>query len=111
MRETGYNYSPRNASGLNKSDFPSMVLKVEILSGQHIPRPAGDEKGEVIDPYVEVSIKGHHDDYSKPENKKKHTKSVHNNGFNPTWKESMEFHITRPELAFVEFRVKKENKL
>ena len=106
MRETGYNYSPRNASGLNKSDFPSMVLKVEILSGQHIPRPAGDEKGEVIDPYVEVSIKGHHDDYSKPENKKKHTKSVHNNGFNLTWKESMEFHITRPELAFVEFRVK-----
>ena len=40
----------------------------------------------------------------KPENKKK-TISVHNNGFNPTWKETFEFHIKVPDLAFVEFRV------
>ena len=104
MRETAYNYSPRNSSGLNKSDFPQMILRVEVLSGQHIPRPACAEKGEVIDPYVEVKIKGHYDDHSKPENKKK-TISVHNNGFNPTWKETFEFHIKVPDLAFVEFRV------
>ena len=33
-----------------------MKLSVEILSGQHIPRPQGVEEGEVIDPYVEVIV-------------------------------------------------------
>ena len=36
--------------------FPILILSVEILSGQHIPRPQGVEEGEVIDPYVEVIV-------------------------------------------------------
>ena len=32
-----------------------MTLTLEIVSGQHIPRPHGDDEGEVIDPYIEVS--------------------------------------------------------
>ena len=37
-----------------RSMFPSIILSVEILSGQHVPRPHGVDEGEVIDPYVEV---------------------------------------------------------
>ena len=37
-----------------RSIFPTLILSVEILSGQHIPRPHGVDEGEVIDPYVEV---------------------------------------------------------
>ena len=36
--------------------FPTLILSVEILSGQHIPRPHGVDEGEVIDPYVEVNM-------------------------------------------------------
>ena len=39
---------------VHRSLFPSIILSVEILSGQHIPRPHGVDEGEVIDPYVEV---------------------------------------------------------
>ena len=28
--------------------FPILILSVEILSGQHIPRPQGVEEGEII---------------------------------------------------------------
>ena len=38
--------------------YPAMTLSVEIVSGQHIPRPNNSEDGEVIDPYIEVS-RGH----------------------------------------------------
>ena len=36
--------------------FPILILSVEILSGQHIPRPQGVEEGEIIDTYVEVIV-------------------------------------------------------
>ena len=42
-----------------------MTLSLEVVSGQHIPRPQGADEGEVIDPYVEVNIiKGGHDQLS-----------------------------------------------
>ena len=45
-----------------------MTLSLEVVSGQHIPRPQGADEGEVIDPYVEVNIiKGGHDQLSKYE--------------------------------------------
>ena len=36
--------------------FPSMTLTVEIISGQHIPKPKGATEGEVVDPYIEVIV-------------------------------------------------------
>ena len=36
--------------------FPSLTLIVEVISGQHIPRPKNEDDGEIIDPYVEVII-------------------------------------------------------
>ena len=78
---------------------------MEILSGQHIPRPNNSEKGEVIDPYVEVKVRGHLDDFSN-ENNRHETKTVRNNGFSPSWREKFELYLTAPELAFLELKVK-----
>ena len=57
-REPGAKYSPSNAGDLDKTEFPSLHLTVEILSGQNIPKPNNSQKGEVIDPYVVVTIRG-----------------------------------------------------
>ena len=56
LREHGYNYSPMSSACLDRAQFPSLGLVVEVLSGQHIPRPGGveDTEWEVVDPYVEV---------------------------------------------------------
>ena len=81
-----------------------MELNIEILSGQHIPRPQDKDDGEVIDPYVEVRIRGHPTDYDN-ENNKKSTEAVRNNGFNPTWKEKFKFNVHFPDLAFLELKV------
>jgi Ca2+-binding EF-hand superfamily protein len=105
LRDPSIAYSPTSPSGLDRSLFPTLILSVEILSGQHIPRPRGTDEGEVIDPYVEVKIRGHPDDYNEPDNHKE-TEAVRNNGFNPTWKQSFTFSIKVPEVAFLELKVK-----
>lgn len=49
------------------------MLRVTILSGQHLPNSA--KKGDIVDPYVQVKVRGH------PEDKQKQrTKIVKNNG-------------------------------
>ena len=55
MREHGHNYSPTSSASLDRSLFPSLSLVVEILSGQHVPRPGNDEDyRDIVDPYVMV---------------------------------------------------------
>jgi len=107
LRDPDFKYSPENADGFDEKTFPSMELTVEILSGQHIPRPESDDgnAGEVIDPYVEIRIRGHEIDYNNSENNQK-TEHVKNNGFNPTWRESFTFDIKFPDLAILDLKVK-----
>jgi len=105
LRDAAINYSPISPSGLDRSLFPILILSIEILSGQHIPRPKGVDEGEIIDPYVEVRIRGHPDDYYEPENRKE-TKAVRNNGFNPTWREAFVFTLKVPDLAILDLKVK-----
>ena len=101
-REPGSGYSPGSVGGLT-SEFPSLRLKVEVISGQNIPRPNSQETGEVIDPYVEVMIWGHGHDTSSPCK----TEHVRNNGLNPCWGKRMEFALAFPHLAIIEFRVRR----
>lgn len=105
LRDPNLAYSPISPSGLDWSQFPPMILSVDILSGQHIPRPAGVDEGEVIDPYVEVKIRGHPDDFNDKGNHVE-TQHVRNNGFNPTWRQSFTFNVKVPDLAILEFKVK-----
>jgi hypothetical protein len=62
--------------------MPEQVLKVHVISGQQLPKPGGAAYGEVIDPYVSISLHGVGLD--KMEFR---TRTVDNNGFNPVWDE------------------------
>jgi len=104
LRRPEMHYNPTKLNGLNKSIFPSLTLDIEIVSGQHIPKPKGAEEGEVIDPYIEIRIHGHNDDH-KDENSVE-TNYVKNNGFNPVWREVFKFNIIVPDLAMLELKVK-----
>lgn len=97
-REPGSGYGPGSLTSV-----PGLRLKVEVLSGQNIPRPNSEEAGEVIDPYVEVMIWGHGHDTSSP----CRTEPVRNNGLNPSWRKRMEFVLAFPHLAIIEFRVRR----
>ena len=55
LREQGHNYSPTSSAGLDRSKFPCLSLVVEVLSGQHIPRPGNvEDDSDIVDPYVTV---------------------------------------------------------
>lgn len=94
-----------NASLPEKWDAqPKQVLNeltVTVVSGHYLPKPLGKSvRSEVIDPYVQVGLHGVAADTAKFE-----TKSIDNNGFNPSWNEKFTFKITAPELALVSFIV------
>lgn len=90
-------------------------VTLTIISGQQIPKPRGDAKGEVIDPYVTVQMHGIKSDATKVLK----TAVVDNNGFNPVWasiKEAREgstkgshstfrFSLRAPELALLKVAV------
>ncbi|XP_023810622.1 1-phosphatidylinositol 4,5-bisphosphate phosphodiesterase eta-2-like isoform X3 [Oryzias latipes] len=95
----GYILKPkRMCKGQKKTQ---LVLK--IISGQQLPKPKDSmfgDRGEIIDPFVEVEIIGLPVDCSKQQ-----TKVVDDNGFNPLWEETLVFNIQMPQIALVRFQV------
>ncbi|XP_068162408.1 1-phosphatidylinositol 4,5-bisphosphate phosphodiesterase eta-2-like [Antennarius striatus] len=78
-------------------------LVLKIISGQQLPKPKDSmlgDRGEIIDPFVEVEIIGLPLDCCKEQ-----TRVVDDNGFNPMWEETLVFTIHMPELALVRFLV------
>ncbi|XP_070560121.1 1-phosphatidylinositol 4,5-bisphosphate phosphodiesterase eta-2-like [Ptychodera flava] len=78
-------------------------LLMRIISGQQLPKPPQSilgERGEIIDPYVEVEIVGVPIDCAR-----RQTQTINDNGFNPVWDETMVFTLNLPELALVRFMV------
>ncbi|ETV75922.1 hypothetical protein H257_09883 [Aphanomyces astaci] len=55
------------------------AITVTVCSGQHLPKPHGDKKGEIIDPYVVLDFVG---DGVSSQCK---SPTIQNNGLNPTW--------------------------
>jgi len=120
LRDPSLGYSPCSPAWpsqqhqpglLGINTFPGLILTIEVLSGQHLPRSKGTEfdvDKDIIDPYVEVRIRGHPDDFN--EHPKVETQYVRNNGFNPSWRESFTFNLKVPELAIIEFKVKDHSK-
>ncbi|XP_078281182.1 1-phosphatidylinositol 4,5-bisphosphate phosphodiesterase eta-2-like [Rhinoraja longicauda] len=85
-------------SGLTKKQ-----LVLRIISGQQLPKPKDSmlgDRGEIIDPFVEVEIIGLAVDCTKEQ-----TRVVDDNGFNPMWEETLVFTLHMPELALVRFLV------
>ncbi|XP_029288720.1 1-phosphatidylinositol 4,5-bisphosphate phosphodiesterase eta-2 [Cottoperca gobio] len=78
-------------------------LVLKIISGQQLPKPKDSmfgDRGEIIDPFVEVEIIGLNVDSSKQQ-----TTVVDDNGFNPMWEETFVFNIQMPQIALVHFQV------
>ncbi|XP_041801425.1 1-phosphatidylinositol 4,5-bisphosphate phosphodiesterase eta-2 [Chelmon rostratus] len=78
-------------------------LVLKIISGQQLPKPKDSmfgDRGEIIDPFVEVEIIGLPADCSKQQ-----TRVVDDNGFNPMWEETLVFSIQMPQIALVRFQV------
>ncbi|XP_047486033.1 1-phosphatidylinositol 4,5-bisphosphate phosphodiesterase eta-2-like isoform X2 [Penaeus chinensis] len=92
-------YSPSELS-----DRYTKVIRVTILSGQHLPNSA--KKGDIVDPYVQVKVRGHPLDKQK-----QRTKLVKNNGFNPVWNETLELRIKVPQVSLIYFSLRDESSL
>jgi Ca2+-binding EF-hand superfamily protein len=75
-------------------------LSISVISAQQLPKPRDDLEGDIIDPYceVEVLVAG----FEEPVGKFK-TKSVHDNGYNPTWNESFHCEVKFDDLVFLRF--------
>ncbi|XP_041946152.1 1-phosphatidylinositol 4,5-bisphosphate phosphodiesterase eta-2 [Alosa sapidissima] len=78
-------------------------LMLKIISGQQLPKPKDSmlgDRGEIIDPFVEVEIIGLPVDCQKTQ-----TRVVDDNGFNPMWEETLLFSVHLPQIALVRFTV------
>ncbi|XP_077997478.1 1-phosphatidylinositol 4,5-bisphosphate phosphodiesterase delta-1-like [Glandiceps talaboti] len=86
----------------NPGNESRCLLKIQVISGQQFPKISS----EIIDPYVKVYIVGAPCDWNEAK-----TAVVKDNGFNPTWNETLEFDIKVPELAMVRFLVRDYEKI
>uniref|UniRef100_A0A8B9PIW6 Phosphoinositide phospholipase C n=1 Tax=Apteryx owenii TaxID=8824 RepID=A0A8B9PIW6_APTOW len=78
-------------------------LVLRIISGQQLPKPRDSmlgDRGEIIDPFVEVEVIGLPVDCVKEQ-----TRVVDDNGFNPMWEETLMFTVHMPEIALIRFLV------
>ncbi|XP_026118252.1 1-phosphatidylinositol 4,5-bisphosphate phosphodiesterase eta-2-like isoform X1 [Carassius auratus] len=78
-------------------------LVLKVISGQQLPKPKDSmlgDRGEIIDPFVEVEIIGLPVDCCKEQ-----TRVVDDNGFNPMWEETLVFTLHMPEVALIRFLV------
>ncbi|XP_048206054.1 1-phosphatidylinositol 4,5-bisphosphate phosphodiesterase eta-2 [Perognathus longimembris pacificus] len=78
-------------------------LALRVISGQQLPKPRDSmlgDRGEIIDPFVEVEVIGLPVDCSKEQ-----TRVVDDNGFNPMWEETLVFTVHMPEIALIRFLV------
>ncbi|XP_015281025.1 PREDICTED: 1-phosphatidylinositol 4,5-bisphosphate phosphodiesterase eta-1 [Gekko japonicus] len=94
-------FNPYSADPLPALPKKQLILK--IISGQQLPKPPDSmlgDRGEIIDPFVEVEIIGLPVDCCKDQ-----TRVVDDNGFNPVWEETLTFTIHMPEIALVRFLV------
>uniref|UniRef100_A0A3P9ALV5 Phosphoinositide phospholipase C n=1 Tax=Esox lucius TaxID=8010 RepID=A0A3P9ALV5_ESOLU len=94
-------FNPNLEDPLPGQKKTQLVLK--IISGQQLPKPKDSmlgDRGEVIDPSVEVEIIGLPVDCCKQQ-----TRVVDDNGFNPMWEETMVFSLHMAQIALVRFQV------
>lgn len=94
------------------SDFlkPKLEVVVKVKTAQFLrPLKQEDQVGDVIDPFVEVAIRGMDKDC-----KSERTGTVKNNGLNPSFKgknNRFVFNLHCPDVAMLVFSVFDENKL
>uniref|UniRef100_A0A3Q3G894 Phosphoinositide phospholipase C n=1 Tax=Kryptolebias marmoratus TaxID=37003 RepID=A0A3Q3G894_KRYMA len=91
-------FSPDNVGG--GPGHKPVLLTVQVISAQQLPKPERDKPSSIVDPHVRVEIHG-----APIDNMKKKTHRVDNNGFNPRWDCTFNFTVHVPELALLRFVV------
>ncbi|XP_059127896.1 1-phosphatidylinositol 4,5-bisphosphate phosphodiesterase delta-3 isoform X1 [Peromyscus eremicus] len=79
---------------------PRTTLTVQVLTAQQLPKLNAEKPSSIVDPLVRVEIHGVPADCAHKE-----TDYVLNNGFNPCWKQTLQFQLRVPELVLVRFVV------
>ena len=78
---------------------PRETLIITVVSAQFLS-PPNSKTSDIPDPYVHISIHG-----LPCDTKTRQTRTIDNNGLNPTWNETFDFPIRFPEMSLVHFTV------
>ncbi|XP_038277911.1 1-phosphatidylinositol 4,5-bisphosphate phosphodiesterase delta-4 [Dermochelys coriacea] len=103
LRETGTAFDPDNPR--SRAGGGPWSLAIQVISGQQLPKVTSGKASAIVDPLVRVEIHGIPADEARRE-----TQYVDNNGFNPSWGETLQFKVHVPELALVRFVVEDYDK-
>ncbi|KYR02620.1 phosphoinositide-specific phospholipase C [Tieghemostelium lacteum] len=98
LPETSNGFDPFKNQRHPASKYSKLIINV--LSARQLPKYTKTTKGEIIDPFVTLSIHG-----CPSDSKKEKTKTINNNGFNPHWDEEFEFNLVNSQLALLLIRV------
>lgn len=98
MRNPDTSFDPEYPGCGLKQDVKTLTVKV--ITAQQLPKINKEKNNSIVDPLVRVEV------YGVPlDNSKKETEYILNNGFNPTWDETLSLQVRIPELALVRFLV------
>jgi len=109
----GYVLKPPFLTNEEHSPSSAIKLSIRILSGSCLPKVKGKKFGEVMDPYVVVSVHDACDAFPEKEQSslsvtaESKTSSISDNGFCPQWKDAeiFSFDVNCPDVAMVKFSV------
>ena len=94
----------------SQSSQPELQLHVRVLSGSCLPKPYGAKAGEIIDPFVQVTV---HDVIASSTGPPSYISQFHTttvvkeNGLCPVWDDAgKEFSIHHPNIAMIHFVLK-----
>lgn len=90
--QCGYVLKPESLLDLNIDSYyfgvMGLKISVTVISAHQLPKPGGATTGEVIDPFVVLSMHG-----SPEDEKEVRTVTIDDNGFNPVWNEVNPFDL------------------
>lgn len=99
----GYVLKPpyMRAPGAGKEPTPC-TISITVVCGSHIPKPSLEKRGDIVDPYVKLSIN------KNPATEVK-TVVVRNNGLTPVWMESFTLSCRSREVDILSVKVMDED--
>jgi len=104
LPEHSEGFNPNSAIRHPLSKYSKLI--VHVISARQLPKYSKTTKGEVIDPYVTLSMKG-----SPLDQREFRTKVIDNNGLNPYWGEEFEFPLVHSQLAILLVRIDDKDKV
>ena len=95
---------PENPEFLKKFNQITKILLITVISGQQLRPENENDVRDVVDPYVEVSLRGTAQD-EKENFKPFRSNTIENNGFHPKFGLKCQFKMSCPALAMIVFKV------